>query len=238
MKEKIIDFLVLNSTPWVTGDNPPDPNGIVVLLENNIIVIDLKTENFPQFNHHHAINLHDEPISSFHYVIDPSRAYFQSLLASKEKHSLKISQKQQQANSNVAVGGATTSIPFFSQLPYPINGGIKCPKTNLFFYNELVVTGHDDGSVKIWDTSGMSLSLLHKFKTHKYFVDKRSNNGQNEIENPFKITALNMSNDYLAVAAVGGHVSLFKYYSKNFNPADEELADIPVNITNSLFISI
>ena len=105
----------------------------------------------------------------------------------------------------------------------------------MFVYNELIVTGHDDGSVKIWDTSGMGMSLLHKFKTHKYFNDKRTatnNNGhnQNDIEYPFKITALNMSSDYLAVAAAGGHVSLFKFYSKDSNPADQELADIPVSI--------
>ena len=115
---------------------------------------------------------------------------------------------------------------------YPINGGIKCPKTNLFFYNELIVTGHEDGTIKIWDTTGISLSILHKFKTQKYFNDKRANNnGQNEItDSPFKITALNMSNDYLAVAAVGGHVSLFKFHSKNSNPAEDGLADIPVRI--------
>jgi hypothetical protein len=76
------------------------------------------------------------------------------------------------------------------------------------------------------------LSILHKFKTQKYFNDKRANNnGQNEItDSPFKITALNMSNDYLAVAAVGGHVSLFKFHSKNSNPAEDGLADIPVRI--------
>lgn len=243
MKEKIIDFLVLNSTPWITGDNQPDSSGIVVLLENNLIVIDLKTDNYPQFHHHHAINFHEEPISYFHYMVDPTRSFYQNLLSSKENHTLKLTQKQKQPNTNttttnnssnnnnnVTVGGATTSVPFFSQLPYPINGGIKCPKTNLFFYNELLVTGHNDGSVKVWDTSGISLTLLHKFKTHKYF-DKRTSNGQNQIEidNPFKITAINMSNDYLAVAAAGGHVSLFRYNSKIFTPAEQELADIPVN---------
>jgi hypothetical protein len=123
MKEKIIDFLVLSSTPWITCDNPSDPYGVVVLLENSFIVIDLKTDNFPQFQYHHAINFNEDPISSFHYVIDPSRAFYQSLISSKEKHSQKLSQlqqqqqqQQQQNNTNNNVSGATTSIPFFSQL--------------------------------------------------------------------------------------------------------------------------
>ena len=107
------------------------------------------------------------------------------------------------------------------------------------------MTGHDDGSVKIWDTSGTNMSLLHKFKTHKYFNDKRAaatanNNGQNhnDIECPFKITAINMSDDYLAVAATGGHVSLFKFYSKNSNPVEQELADIPVKFQNRFLFSL
>jgi hypothetical protein len=86
------------------------------------------------------------------------------------------------------------------------------------------------------------MNLLHKFKTHKYFNDKRSatnSNGQNQndIDCPFKITAINMSDDYLAVAAVGGHVSLFRFYLKNSNPAEQELADIPVKF-QSVFYSL
>ena len=121
MKEKIIDFLALHSTPWLSADTPPDSHGLVVLLENSFIVIDLKTENYPQFHHHHAIHIHDEPISNFHYVVDSTRTYFQNLLVSKEKHSQKLTQKQQQqqANNNSNsnnTGGATTSIPFYSEL--------------------------------------------------------------------------------------------------------------------------
>ena len=32
----------------------------------------------------------------------------------------------------------------------------------------------------------------------------------------------------MAVSAIGGHVTLYKYISKKSNPADEELADIAV----------
>ena len=90
-----------------------------------------------------------------------------------------------------------------------------------------MITGHEDGTIKMWDSSGIGLVLLNKLKTHKLF-DKRQRNGDTQLDTdvPFKITALNACNNYLAVAALGGHVTLYKFYSRNFS--DEELGDIPV----------
>lgn len=74
----------------------------------------------------------------------------------------------------------------------------------------------------------MSLTLLHKFKTHKIFDKRRSDSASIEIDLPFKITSICIQNTYLAVAAAGGHVTLYRFYSRTQNPADEELADIPL----------
>ena len=77
--------------------------------------------------------------------------------------------------------------------------------------------------------------LVQKIKTQKLF-DKRRNDAQlsNDLEFPYKIIAMTINNAYLAVAAAGGHVTLYKFYSKS---SDEELADIPVNfyISYSIF---
>lgn len=116
--------------------------------------------------------------------------------------------------------------------PYPINGGMKCLKPNIFAYNELIVTGHDDGSIKFWDASGVQLRFLNKLKTYKLF-DKRTRNGGDsdiDINQPFKITALNTCNNYVVVAALGGHVTLYKFYTREFD--DNELGDIPVRLKN------
>lgn len=85
---------------------------------------------------------------------------------------------------------------------------------------------HEDGSVKLWDTSGLGLTLLHKLKTHKLFDKRKDMVDASDSESPYKISAITVFGCYLALAAVGGHVTLYKYYSKV--PADEELADIPV----------
>lgn len=222
MKDKIVDFIVINISPWIS-ENPPDPIAVIVLLETNFVVIDLKTEGYPLFDHHHPINIHESPVSICQYMVEPSLSIYRNLNELKEKHA---SLKQTTQKNTGMVAGATTSIPFYSQLPYPINGGIKCPKPNIFPYNELIVTGHEDGSVKLWDSSGISLKLLNKFKTHKLFDKRqRSNNDMVlDIDTPFKIVAMNACNNYIAVAGLGGHVTLYKFHSRDFS--DNELGDI------------
>ena len=74
------------------------------------------------------------------------------------------------------------------------------------------------------------MTLLHKLKTHKLF-DKRRNNDilpNGEPEFPYKIIALAVNGYYLAVAAAGGHVTLYKYYTKSSTPGDDELAETPL----------
>ena len=239
MKERIIDFIVLSSSPWTT-DNPTEPIGALVLLENNLVVIDLRTEGFPQFQHHHPTSIHESPLTANYYIIDPSKLFFRNLVASKEKYlydqrQLQLTQLQQQRqNSPGQSGGVTASKQVYSPLNYPVTGGLKCTKSNVFGYAELMVTGHEDGSIKFWDTTGLGLTLLHKVKTQKLF-DKRkfdTNNTSIDIDLPFKITALTYSKNFLAVAASGGHATLYKFASKT--PTEEGLADIPVSCSLSL----
>jgi hypothetical protein len=78
-----------------------------VLLENDLIVIDLKSDGYPQFEHHHQINLHESPITFFQYLVDPNWQLYQHLvLASQEKgiptqSSASSNSNSQQSSSNV-----------------------------------------------------------------------------------------------------------------------------------------
>ena len=152
MKERIVDFLIITNCPWVVPDCPSEPVAILVLLENNLTAIDLKTDGYPQFQHHHqCFTLNESPVTSTQYLVEPYRVFFKYLLASNEKtqqqqleHQQKTAQPAQAANS-VLVGATTTaSTPFFSCLPYPVSGGLKCPKSNVFPYSELLITGYID----------------------------------------------------------------------------------------------
>jgi len=112
MRDKVIDFLVVNASPWMCEHQAPDPVALIVLLESNMVVIDLKTEGFPQFDHHHAIDIHESPVSLCQYLVEPSGSIFRNLsdLCEKSKSLRQTSQKTSK------VAGATTSVPFFSQL--------------------------------------------------------------------------------------------------------------------------
>ncbi len=144
MKSRIVDFTLVYSSPYIS-DSPSDPSALIVLLEDDLVTYDLKTDGFPKFQHQHAINMHDPPITICDYIVDPNWQLFQSLLSSKEKQ-LQQQQQQQQAatsqqsssNNNNNNNGSKQN---YSTLPYPISGGIKCSKSNVFPYNELIVTG-------------------------------------------------------------------------------------------------
>ena len=98
----------------------------------------------------------------------------------------------------------------------------------MFSYSELIITGHEDGSVKIWEASGICLYFIYEIKTNRPFNKVKIDNAI-EIDYPFKISSVYINSDYLVVAAYGGHITLYKYISKKVNPSEEELGDIPVS---------
>lgn len=122
MKEKIVDFMVINNNPWSSVEVSSDPSAVVVLLENNLVVIDLKTEGYPLFQHHHQINLHDSPITVLEYIVEPSRNLLHYLNVSRERslqHQTATQQQQNQAQANHTpgqIGSTTSSTQFFSSL--------------------------------------------------------------------------------------------------------------------------
>lgn len=126
MKEKIVDFLIVNNNPWLSVEVTSEPSAIIVLLESSLVVIDLKTEGYPIFQHHHQINLHDSPVTAIEYAVDPSRNLLHYLNVSRERNlqhqaNIQQQQKQQPNQTNVnqtsgQIGSTTSSTQFFSPL--------------------------------------------------------------------------------------------------------------------------
>lgn len=113
MKDKIIDFFLVDSSPW-TSENPPDPSAVIVLLETNLVVIDLRTEGYPQFDHHHPISLHESPVSMCQYMVEPNPAFYRNLNELKAKEN-QLKQTTTQKIQTELVPGATASEPFYSK---------------------------------------------------------------------------------------------------------------------------
>lgn len=55
-------------------------------------------------------------------------------------------------------------------MQWPISGGIIDPPADGDGApRELLITGHEDGSVRFWDASGVALSPMYKFNTAGIF---------------------------------------------------------------------
>ena len=145
-------------------DEPPDAAAVIVLLEDNIVTIDLKTEGFvvkffsllqffifilnsrfPLFKHHHSTEIHESPISFTDYLIDPDLKLIQHLFALKDKETKASTELPKYSNLvRISFKCVTTKsylIIFLLSKTYPICGGLKSSKPTLFPYYELVVTG-------------------------------------------------------------------------------------------------
>jgi syntaxin-binding protein 5 len=87
---------------------------------------------------------------------------------------------------------------------------------------------HEDGTIKIWEASGICLDNLYKIKTKKIFEKRRTEASNIDFEHPYKITNVAIYSNYMAVAAVGGHVTLYKYTAKKAGTSDDGLTDVTV----------
>ncbi|CAG7825120.1 unnamed protein product [Allacma fusca] len=73
----------------------------------------------------------------------------------------------------------------FSKNPWPIRGGEFVEFSN--GHKDLFITGHEDGSVRFWDTSGGSMSLVGKFSFSSLFKgdeDEPAESSQEDEEWP------------------------------------------------------
>ena len=83
--------------------------------------------------------------------------------------------------------------PKISSRPWPVNGGTaqENPKADA---EDLLITGHEDGSVKFWACGSTAMSLLAAVKTGKFFISDdidapRDDDDEDEEEDewpPFK----------------------------------------------------
>ncbi|VEN37133.1 unnamed protein product, partial [Callosobruchus maculatus] len=54
---------------------------------------------------------------------------------------------------------------------WPIDGGkLLCQKGDAAPPKDLLLTGHEDGSVRFWDAGGITMTCLYKFATSQFFA--------------------------------------------------------------------
>ena len=140
LSSKVIDFQVLKSA----SDGSPD--SLFILSEEELVAVDLKTAGWPVYDIPYLHSIHASAITCLIQATDIKPDLFEEIGKYK--------------NFNIA----HTNI---SQNEWPINGG-EVPSA-ADSASCLVITGHEDGSVRFWGVVGSIMTPLSMLKTAKYF---------------------------------------------------------------------
>ncbi|KFD67957.1 hypothetical protein M514_02845 [Trichuris suis] len=201
MEHPIVDFVSLVDSPYVNEEQ--DCSAIAVLLQNDLVAIDLKSEGCPCFENPYSMDIHDSPVTCCAYLSDCPIDLIRALYA--------VGSKQKRRG--------------YTAKKWPLTGGVwgSSPSSD----PELMITGHSDGSIKFWDFSSVNLQILYRLRTAKLFEILECH-ARSEFSF-FSIThiALCPASRYLAVSSMAGHVILFKF-SRQEDTGDVTVIDVPV----------
>ncbi|KAL9956887.1 hypothetical protein ACROYT_G038440 [Oculina patagonica] len=160
---RVVDFFTVKA-------NGADPAYLVVLCEEELVVIDLTTKEagFPTFMKPYLVCLHSSPITCSYHSHDCPQSLFDQIL--------NAGKKQLQTD--------------FSSESWPITGGK--PLVEGADTKDLLITGHEDGSINFWDVSQLEMCLIYTLHTGKYFVgeheghESEARDAEEEVWPPFK----------------------------------------------------
>ncbi|XP_056262234.1 lethal(2) giant larvae protein homolog 1 [Pseudoliparis swirei] len=140
---RVIDFFTVHG---VERENEFDEaSAVVVLLEEELVVIDLKTPGWPSLPTPYLAPLHSSAITcSFHVASVPPKLWERLVAAGKAQ------QGRRHAHGKWPICGGKNLAPQPKQ-------------------QELLLTGHEDGTVRFWDASGVALTPLYKLGTANVF---------------------------------------------------------------------
>nr|XP_045232637.1 LLGL scribble cell polarity complex component 2 isoform X5 [Macaca fascicularis]XP_045232638.1 LLGL scribble cell polarity complex component 2 isoform X5 [Macaca fascicularis]XP_045232639.1 LLGL scribble cell polarity complex component 2 isoform X5 [Macaca fascicularis] len=215
---RVIDFTVLTEAdPAAAFD---DPYALVVLAEEELVVIDLQTAGWPPVQLPYLASLHCSAITCSHHVSNIPLKLWERIIAAGS---------QQNAH--------------FSTMEWPIDGGTSL--TPAPPQRDLLLTGHEDGTVRFWDASGVCLRLLYKLSTVRVFLtdtdpnENLSAQGEDEWPPLRKVGSFDPYSDdprlgiqkiflckysgYLAVAGTAGQVLVLELNDEAAEQAVEQV---------------
>lgn len=134
MEHNVVDFITLCDSPY--NYELQEPYAIVVVLHNDLVVIDLLTQGFPCFENPYPMDIHESPVTCCTYLADCPSDLIPAFYS---------------------VGCRAQKRTGFSEREWPLSGGEWSPTS--CSYNEIIVTGHADGSIKFWDASAGTLQV-------------------------------------------------------------------------------
>ncbi|EYB80807.1 hypothetical protein Y032_0399g739 [Ancylostoma ceylanicum] len=185
MDHPILSFVTLPQVPFASC--PQQPHALAVLLKGELMVIDLLTAGYPCMESPHAMDLHEVPITCVAYYSDCPSDLIGALTL--------VGCKQRRKG--------------YSDRPWPVSGGIgrECAAG----HQELILTGHKDGTVRFWQASGENLQILYRLKTASHFERLEELEGCEKVSHAVKSIELCVESRLLLVSGVSGQVTLFRF---------------------------
>jgi lethal(2) giant larvae protein len=131
---------------------------LCVFSEEELVAVDLKVEGWPLYDVPYLHSIHASAITCLAQVSQVSASVLESLKSRSGRQ------------------------PAITSNPWPVSGGVV--PTKVESSQGLLLTGHEDGSVRFWGLAGNVLTPLTVFKTAKLFkVDDLGQDGEEERQN-------------------------------------------------------
>ncbi|KAK4874231.1 hypothetical protein RN001_013591 [Aquatica leii] len=157
---KVIDFVVIESKHQDNlgesgeslnngvGHVQGEPEALLVLADEELVAIDLLSEDWRMMNLPYLVSLHASAITCSQHVSGVPEELWEQLKDA---------------------GRAQTN-NLYSNRKWPVDGGdLLCSKGALP-RRELLLTGHEDGTVRFWNAGSVCLVPLYKFSTAQLFT--------------------------------------------------------------------
>ncbi|RWS15422.1 Lethal(2) giant larvae-like protein, partial [Dinothrombium tinctorium] len=140
---KIIDFLIIDGDDDEEFDNP---KALIVLVEEEIVAIDLKSEDWLQFHLPYLWSVHSSAITNCQYYAEVPEELFEKIFEA----------------------GKRQTVGKYSLVEWPIFGGERV-KSDFAESKDILITGHEDGSVRFWNVGNVNLEHIYTLHTSKLF---------------------------------------------------------------------
>ncbi|XP_077305570.1 lethal(2) giant larvae protein homolog 1 isoform X2 [Lithobates pipiens] len=139
---RVIDFFTV--CPLKSEDDLDNPTALVVLVEEELVVVDLESPGWPTIPAPYLAPLHSSAITCSYHISNVSLKLWERIVLAGEQQN-----------------------PQLSSAKWPIDGGKSLAEEPS--QRGLLLTGHEDGTVRFWDASGVALRPLYKLPTAGIF---------------------------------------------------------------------
>uniref|UniRef100_A0A915DFG0 Lethal giant larvae homologue 2 domain-containing protein n=1 Tax=Ditylenchus dipsaci TaxID=166011 RepID=A0A915DFG0_9BILA len=197
MDHPIVEMCALYSLPFNTLAQLP--YGIAVLLKEDLLVIDMSMPGYPCFESPYPMDIHESPVTFLSYCADCPVDLIAALTLvgrNQRRQGVRLSDKA-----------------------WPLTGGVdrECASG----HQEMLLTGHEDGSIKFWQASSENLQVMYKLKTGRHFEKSSSApTCSASSEDPAARTSIShavtgmelcLDSRLLLVSGASGQVTLFRF---------------------------